>query len=136
MVQTKKIQKSAFTKTWNAPDGNTIYYHEVFFNGDEQPYVYGSKSKDPDFLQAGEELSFMIKDVLKRTITRVQTQEQSQTKTTTSTYDGGVGAMVGNAITNAVNLVAAGKANVEDIEDIAEQICLISNSLKLKFSNK
>lgn len=136
MVQTKKIQKCAFTKTWSAPDGNTIYYHEVFFNGDDQPYIYGSKSKEPEFLQAGEELCFTIKDALKRTITRVQTQEQPQTKTTTSSYDGGVGAMVGNAITNAVNLVVAGKANVEDIEDIAEQICLISNSLKLKFSNK
>jgi len=135
MVQTKKIQKSAFTKSWNAPDGNTIYYHEVLFNGDEQPYVYGSKSKDPEFLQAGEELSFTIKDALKRTITRVQTQEQLQTKTTTS-YDGGVGAMVGNAITNACNLVVAGKANLEEIEAIAEEICRISNSLKLKFSNK
>ena len=78
----------------------------------------------------------MIKDVLKRTITRVQNQEQSQTKTTTSTFDGGVGAMVGNAITNACNLVVAGKANLEEIEAIAEEICRISNSLKLKFSNK
>lgn len=135
MVQTKKIQKSAFTKFWNAPDGNTIYYHEVLFNGDEQPYVYGSKSKDPDFLQAGEELSFTIKDALKRTIIRVQT-EQSQTKTTTSSYDGGVGAMVGNAITNAVNLVVAGKANLNELEMVAEEICRVSNSLKLKFSNK
>ena len=134
MVQTKKIQKCSFTKTWNAPDGNTIYYHEVLFNGDEQPFVYASKQKEPDFLQAGEELSFMIKDALKRTITRVQT-EQKQTATSTG-FDPGVGAMVGNAITNACNLVVAGKAKLEEIEVIAEEICRISNNLKQKFSNK
>ncbi len=134
MVQTKKIQKCAFTKSWNAPDGNTIYYHEVLFNGDDQPYIYGSKSKEPDFLQAGEELSFLIKDALKRTITRVQA-EQKPTGNPTG-YDPGVGAMVGNAITNAVNLVVAGKANMDELEIIAEEICRISNTLKAKFSTK
>jgi hypothetical protein len=42
--------------------------------------------------------------------------------------------MVGNAITNAVSLIVAGKITLEEFESVAETICEISNRLKQKFS--
>jgi hypothetical protein len=56
-----------------------------------------------------------------------------------NSYDGGIGAMVGNAITNAVNLIRDGKAKPNKGEDLAaclirlgDQICIASETLKKK----
>lgn len=130
MIQTKKIEKCVFTNEWNAKDG-TIYYHNVNLEGETEPFNIGSKQKEPDFLKAGQELSFKIKDEIKRTIVRVQ---QEQAKPMTGVNDFGVGAMVGNAITNAVTLIANGKVDIKDLETIARRICVISSTLKNEFA--
>jgi hypothetical protein len=130
MVETKKIEKVVFSNSWNAPDG-VLYYNNIFFEGEQNPYVIGSKSQEPEFLKPGLMLSFTVKDPIKRSIARVQPPAE---KSSAGSYDGGIGAMVGNSITNAINLIVAGKAELGQLESIAETICEVSVRLKSKFT--
>lgn len=129
-LQSKKIESFSFTNEWKSNDG-VIYYYNVNLKGETEPYKIGFKQKDPDFLKIGEELTFKIKDALKRSIVRVQPPEQIAAKSGNA-Y--GVGAMVGNAITNATALIVAGKVNIEDFEAISKRICAISAKLNEKYS--
>jgi len=143
MVETKKIQKVSFSNTWNAPDG-PIHYFQVLFENEQYPYTIGSKSVQPDFLKEGAELMYQIKDASKRTIVRFIPKEEpskifsGNPNTPAKAFSGGsdasTGMMVGNAITNAVSLIVAGKITLEEFESVAETICEISNRLKQKFS--
>lgn len=137
-METKKIQNFSFKNTWTAPNGDVVHYFIVNLEGEDQPYSLGTRQPQPDFLKIGEELTFEVRDVLKRKIVKVDPEYANNptttSKTPTSAYDAGVGAMVGNAITNAVNLVIAGKATVEQLDVIAESICQISINLKNKFA--
>lgn len=139
-VQRKKITDCKFNKSWLAPDGDTVNYYLVSLEGEAVAYTLGTKDQNAtnDWLKIGETLTFEIKDVLKRKISKINPEYVANpttlTKSPTSAYDAGVGAMVGNAITNAVNMVIAGKANVDELEVIAESICSISINLKNKFA--
>lgn len=132
MSEVKKITKSAFKSEWKGPNG-IVFYHDVWLDGDDKSWNIGSQSKDPDFLKAGQTLMFDVKDAAKRSIKRAKPAEYSKGGGGSS-YDGGIGAMVGNAITNAVSMVCHGKADLKDLEKVAHRICEISIELKKEFS--
>jgi hypothetical protein len=128
--QAKEIESFSFNNEWKSNDG-VIYYYNINLKGETEPYKIGFKQKDPDFLKVGEELTYKIKDEIKRSIVRVQPPEQLAAKTGNA-Y--GVGAMVGNAITNATALIVAGKVDIKDFEAISRRICKISSELNQKYS--
>jgi hypothetical protein len=128
--QAKEIESFSFNNEWKSNDG-VIYYYNINLKGETEPYKIGFKQKDPDFLKVGEELTYKIKDEIKRSIVRVQPPEQVAAKTGNA-Y--GVGAMVGNAITNATALIVAGKVDIKDFEAISKRICKISSELNQKYS--
>jgi hypothetical protein len=128
MAQTKKIEKCVFSNEWKGPNGS-LFFHALTLEGDNLPWNIASITKEPDFLQPGKLLTFNVKDESKRTIQRVQPEN----KAPQGGNDYGVGAMVGNAITNATALAAAGKINLNEIGEWAEIICDISMTLKSKY---
>jgi hypothetical protein len=128
--QAKEIESFSFNNEWKSNDG-VIYYYNINLKGETEPYKIGFKTKDPDFLKVGEELTYKIKDEIKRSIVRVLPPEQLAAKTGNA-Y--GVGARVGNAITNATALIVAGKVDIKDFEAISKRICKISSELNQKYS--
>lgn len=130
MTQTKKIEKCVFSNEWKGPKGS-LFFHALTLEGDALPWNIASIAKEPDFLQPGKELAFTIKDESKRTITRVSAETKVPHQ---GGNDFGIGAMVGNAITNATTLAAAGKIEMNTIGDWAEIICDISMKIKEKYN--
>jgi len=135
MPETKKITKSEFKKEWANPKGGTIFYHDVWLEGDDKPWNIGAKDKSPAFLQAGNSLLFEVADASKRSIKRVQPPQQFGGSHGGSTFSQ-VGVTVGNAITNAVTLVANGKVDIKDLKATAHRIAEIAFELKEEFEGK
>ncbi len=134
MAEVKKITKSSFKSEWAGPNG-IIYYHEIFLEGDDKAWQIGAQAKEPDFLNAGQTLTYEIKDAAKRSLKRVKLLPPVGGNGGGGGYDG-VGAMVGNAITNAVTLIAHGKADIKDLEKVAHRICEVSMELKKQFTEQ
>lgn len=130
-MKTGKILGSTFNNEWKGPNG-TVFYHEVEIEGDGK-WQIGSKDKNPAFLAAGQTLNYEVKDEAKRSITKAKEFTPGGFGGGKSAFDG-TGAMVGNSLTNAVTLIAHGKADLKDLEKLAHRICEISNVLKEEFS--
>lgn len=135
MADVKKITKSAFKSEWKGPNG-IVFYHEIWLDGDDKPWQIGSQTKDPDFLQAGKTLEYEVKDAAKRSLKRAKPMPGSFSGGSGGGGFDGTGAMVGNAITNAVTLVSHGKAELKDLEKLAHRICEISIELKKQFTEQ
>jgi len=133
-MKTGKIEKSEFSKEWKGDKG-TIYYHNVQFEGDRVVWNIGAKDKNPAFLAEGSTLTYEVKDEAKKSIKRVQPEGGGGFggRSGGGSFDG-TGAMVGNAISNAVTLIAHGKAELKDLEKLAHRICEISVELKEHFT--
>jgi hypothetical protein len=132
MSEVKQIKKVEFKQAWNGPNGE-VFYHDVWLGEDAKAWNIGAKEKNPDFLSVGKELTFEVKDAAKRSIKRVNPMPVFG-KGGGGGFDG-TGAMVGNALTNAVTLIVHDKAELKDIEALAKRICQISLDLKTQFSN-
>ena len=131
-MKTGKIKKSEHKNEWKGPNG-VVHYHDVVFEGDDTVWNIGAKDKNPDFLSAGSTMTYEVTDEAKRKIKRVKENPFNGGGGGKSAFDG-TGAMVGNSLTNAVTLIAHGKAELKDLEKLAHRICEISNVLKEEFS--
>jgi hypothetical protein len=138
MAETKVIKKAEFKREWTGPNG-VVNYHDVWFEGDTSPWNLGAKDKNPDFLKAGAELTFEVKDAAKRSIKRI-TEIPQRSFGAKTPFGGGsfsqVGVTVGAGLNQAVQLVANGKAELKDIKSVAHRLIEIAFELKEEFKDK
>lgn len=132
-----KISKFQFKNEWvHKPSGKTCYDFEVWFEGNEQPYILTAQDRNPEHLVIGTTMYYEWKNESQRKIRRVL-PPQTETKTGTFT-DNSVGQMVGNALSNAAILVSHGITDPEQVKkvyEVANLICGFSSNLKTEFSN-
>ena len=127
MAESKKILSSNFKSEWLGPNGK-LYYHEVTFAEGEKPWQIGTKEMNPSFLEAGKTLNFEVKDMAKRSIKRVQADAPAFSGG--ASKSGNKGYAIGNALTNAVLLVAHGKVELKDLKATAKRILDIGTELE------
>lgn len=129
------IKTSTWSNTWSK-NGNNVEYHKITFEDDNTTYTIGSKDKNPSFLSVGQVLHYENKDE-KGNIKRVEAPQTNGSglgsSASFSGYDG-TGAMIGNALSNAVLLVCHGKVTLDQLEATAKRIAEISTKLKEEFS--
>jgi hypothetical protein len=54
-----KITASKFNKEWENPKGGTLYFHDIEIDGEHKGQI-GSKTKEPDFLNVGQEIEVSV----------------------------------------------------------------------------
>lgn len=133
MEKTSKIKSVTFKNEWNNPKGGVLYYHEIELENGDKGQI-GTKKPNP--FAIGDDLTYTIE----------QTEKGNKIKRVLGGFTGNnygprskndnTGMMVGNAITNAVNLVCNGKVEIKDIEATAKRICQISIKLKSEIDSQ
>lgn len=129
---TAKIETCAFTNVYNAPNGNTIYYHSLTLsNGDK--VSCGTLEKEPEKLKAGTIISFTMGNNGKIQLVNADSQPayQQNAPATKSTSTKSSGAktqfapkkvshtdFLGYSYSYAKDLVVAGKVKPKDMEDL------------------
>lgn len=119
MEKKSKIQSTGQSRQWK-----DIWFHDVVMENGDQGQVRHNTSNGSELV--GKELTYTLEKNKKNGWNIVPVKSKKQVN------DQAVGMMVGNALTNAVTLVVAGKTG-DDLEGTARKICQISEKLKQEF---
>jgi hypothetical protein len=147
-VKTGTVKSITFNKEWGTGVKATNYYDVEFTNGDKGSIgckVKGSIKEGDTFNYTTDigvdGVSLNIRRVYDKPFDNTQGSAPSNpnpaSRPNIGGYktDPGVGAMVGNSISNAVNIINANdKYTLDDLMAIADTICEVSGKLKEKYS--
>ena len=137
MQKTSKIKSVEFKSEWANPKGGVIYYHDIEFENGDKGQI-GKKEKNS--LSVGDELTYTVESTPKgnkiKTVSNFTGGGNYSGKSKGGFKSDNTGMMVGNAITNATNLVCHGKVDIKDLESVAKRICEISMKLKKEIDSQ
>ena len=129
-----KITARTEAKKYEGKNGVIYYRNYTLDNG--TVVNLGSSDENPSWGQLGQELEVIENGTDNNgNVKYKRVTEQKSFGGGGGTKFDSAGMMIGNAVTNAVQLVIHGKVEMKDLELVTDRICQISTTLKAKYTN-
>jgi len=119
-----KIKSSKFISEWAGPNG-IVYYHEIELDNNDRGQI-GTKEKNPDKLQVGQELTYTIEATTRgNKIKAVAAGGGFKGKPQRDPKE----QMISFATAYTKDLIVAGKVDIKDLEPAVKRMYNIMKSL-------
>lgn len=115
MEKTSKIIKCEFKNEWANPKGGSIFYHNIEFENGDKGSI-GTKSKMPDKLNVGSELTYTIEG------DKIKAVQQQNFKGGGFKQEPFEHKAAAYAMSYAKDLVVADKVDVQNLRKYADKI--------------